>query len=196
MQLPRLPAPALGLMIAAAVILEIAGLSHAFRVHGRKDGTIALVLPPYAFYRAVESLGHTTLQDPSIMAESDDGRRELSAEVTLPEAEWQRIIAELEERKTHSRSFVMREAGTAYSATAEVVPGGAAVLTSKGPKKDDAEMKMTDEDRDQTPETLTITKTVDGKREPVTFPLAAFQNGEESQFLLAWSIAWAQLARE
>lgn len=192
----RIRAPLIGLLIAVAVVLEIAGLGHAFRVHGKKDGTIALIVPPVAWYRAIESLRHRGALDAATMAESDRGRRSLSAEITLPDAEWRAVLADIESRPDHRLTFTMNEAGTAYAATALVVPGSGATLTIRGPQKDDADMTMTDSDRDQTPEWLTITKTVDGMREPNTFPLTAFQNGEESQFLLAWSIAWAQIARK
>ncbi|NOS67685.1 MAG: hypothetical protein HOO67_04960 [Candidatus Peribacteraceae bacterium] len=179
--------------------LDAWGAVHAFRSHGNTDGIIAVAVPPYGLYRGVESAVHKKqLTDADIqrLSQSDEGRLELAQGMHLQPDVWETLLALIAEQKTHAISTVMEEAGMEYDITAAVEETGPVTLTIRGKEATELSIDMIDEDRDQEPESLRITKQVSGKPDIHLTALSDYDAGDSSQFLLAWALAWGTIADE
>jgi hypothetical protein len=130
------------------------------------------------------------------LAESDEGRRQLAEGYTLRPEVWDALTALIAEQKTHELKTTMEESGVTYNVTMHVEKTGPAILNIQSQIDKTLNIAMIDTDRDQKPETLKITKTVNGKPETHETPIAQFASGDASQFLLAWSLAWGSLAEQ
>lgn len=191
--------PYILVVIGLIVFADAWGVVHAFRAHGAKDGIIALAVPPYGLYRAVESVVHkNTLTDADIarMSQTADGRQELAEGMRLRTDVWETLLALIEEQKTHAVSTTLEEGGRAYDVTATVEETGPVTLTIQGKGSTDLSIDIIDEDRDQEPESLRTTKKVNGKPEVHLSALKSYSSSDSSQFLLAWVLAWGTIAEE
>jgi hypothetical protein len=188
------------LMLGALLLLaDIGGIVHSFRMHGVRDGIVAIVLPPLALYRSVESLGHRSMlteADVKTMVESDSGRREIAAGLVLKPEVWSGLLALVSVQESHMISSTMQELGTVFSVTVSTGKTGPVTLSIRGENEKDLLISMVDDNRDQTPEVLRIVRTVNGKPEEHVTPLEQFSSDESSQFLLAWRLAWGTIAEE
>jgi hypothetical protein len=186
--------------IALIVLADAAGVFHAYKSHGAKDGSIALIAPPYGLYRSVEWVMHKrqlTEEEIVQLSQSPDGRLELAANMMLKQKVWELLTALIAEQKTKSYSTIMEEGGVSYDITAVSSATGSIQLSIRGRDTTGLSVEMIDEDRDQEPETLLITREEAGKKPEVhTTPLARYGIEESSQFLLAWSLAWGTIAEE
>ncbi|MSR86972.1 hypothetical protein EXS70_02255 [Candidatus Peribacteria bacterium] len=180
------------------VVADISGIAHGFRVHGSRDGTIAIVLPPYGIYRAVESLAHPGEIDPVVLAESETGRRTLTAGLEIKPEVWTALLNLIAAQPNHSLTARMEEeGGVNYNITVTVPTTGPILLTVKPEQSiDKLVIEMSDSNRDQTPERIKVTKMVNGKEEVHDTPIEKFSTDDSSQFLLAWSLAWGTIAEE
>lgn len=185
--------------IVLLVLADAAGVVHAFRAHGTRDGVIALVLPPYGLYRAVESVIHRsplTEEDIARMEQTADGRRELFEAFHLRPEIWEVLLDLIGEQKNHAYTTTMDQMGITYDVTATAPPDGPVSITVTTPGNTDLIITMSDENRDQEPEMLKIIKKVDGKTETHDTPIADYSDDDGSQFLLAWSLAWGTIVEE
>ena len=188
--------PYIIVLMAIFMMADIGGIAHAFRLHGRRDGIIALVLPPYGLYRAVESLRHPRQLDTATMVQTSQGRRELSQGLRIKPDVWTVLLNLITIQSDHSLRTTMDEGGAIYDITVTVPPAGLMTLTIQPKNDKNLTISMTDENRDQTPEMLKIVKTVNGKPEIHDTPIEKFSAEDSSQFLLAWALAWGTIAEE
>lgn len=186
-------------VLLVLAVVDIGGIIHASREHGPRATAIAIILPPYGLYRAVESLGHArTLTDEDVakLMQSDAGRRSLAGEIQLKPEVWEALINLVTVQKNHEIRTTMVEGGVPYDVTANVPAEQPVTLTIQAQSTPELVITMIDEDRDQTPDTLRIVKQVDGKPEVHVTPLKKYSDDDASQFLLAWSLAWGTIAEE
>ncbi len=191
--------PYASILLAILLAADAGGVVHAFRRHGWRDGTIALVFPPYGVYRGTEALMHRadlTENEAVALSGSDSGRRGLSADLQLTKTAWTSLLALIESQPQHEMRSSMQESSTVYDIVATAEPGGPATLTIRNTADKNLTIALLDPKRTQTPETVVITKKVKGADEIHTTPLAKFSSDDASQFLLAWSLAWGTLAQE
>ncbi len=186
-------------LIVLLVAADIGGVVHAFRAHGRNDGIIALVLPPYGLYRAGESLTHhTSLTDADVeaLSKTPEGRGSLTAGLKLKPEVWTALIGMVEAQPSHQIKTTMEETGVPYDITADVEPNGPVTLTIQSRSNTDLEIGMIDMDRDQNPDTMKIVRQVNKKPEVHVTPLSKFSPDDATEFVLAWSLAWGTIADE
>ncbi len=196
MKLPTLRSPYLLVLLLLLVFADIGGVVHAFRRHGRGDGAIAIVLPPYGLYRAVEALQHPQNLSPEEMAKTDYGRRELAKGLHLKPEVWDGLLRLVNVQKNQTIRSTMEDSGITFDIAVTVPATGAISLTIQPQTDTKLTIGMTDENRDQTPEMLQITKVVDGKPEVHNTEIAKYASEDASQFLLAWTLAWGTIAEE
>ncbi len=185
-------------VIVLIALADIGGTVHAFRMHGKKDGVIALVLPPYGLYRAVEGILHRaplTDADMEQLSQTPEGRSALADQLRLKPAVWEALLGYIANDKKQVFTTSMQETGVPFDITANVPAIGPVELTIQG-QQTDLTIVMVDANRDQEPESLRIIKLVDGKQEIHETPLAKFSTDDSSQFLFAWSLAWGTIAEE
>ncbi len=183
-------------LVVLLVLADAGGVVHAFRMHSQKDGILALVLPPVGLYRSVESLMHRRPVSDAELVKTAEGRMELRRELRIKEEVWTALLNLIATKKDHMYATTMEEGGGVFDVTVTVPPAGPITLTVQPQTDKNLTISMTDENRDQTPEMLKITKTVDGKPEVHDTPIDKFTSEDSSQFLLAWSLAWGTVAEE
>lgn len=173
---------------------------HAWRAHGKLDAAIALILPPYGVYRGIEGMvGHRQMTDEDIatIAETEDGRRALSAQLLLKPEVWTAVLAGIEREPTHEHRTTMEESGQQIEVYATVSAQGPATVSIVSPGgQEGLLLTIVDADRDQSPEAVRIRKTVNGVQSEQETALTSFTTADASQFQLAWSLAWGQIAQE
>ncbi len=186
-------------LIALIALADVSGIIHSFRMHGTKDGVIALALPPYGLYRAAEGVMHQspfTDADVEKLAQTEEGRDALRQALHLKPEVWGALLGFIGNDKNHEFRTSMEETGVPFDITAGVPASGPVTLTVQPRQTPDLTIIMTDEDRNQEPETLTITNMVNGTSEVHDTPIAKYNSDDASQFLFAWSLAWGTIAEE
>ena len=197
--LPLLRRPYVLVLIILIILADIGGVVHAFRKHGNTDGTIALVLPPYGLYRAVESVMHQdalTDTDLELLSQTPEGRTSLIGRLRLKPEVWEALLGFISNDMNQEFRTSMHETGVPFDIIATVPAVGPVELTIQGRDTPDLTIIMVDANRDQEPESLRIIKRVDGKDEVHETPLVKFSTDDSSQFLFAWSLAWGTIAEE
>lgn len=175
------------------------GVSHAFRMHGKNDGVVALVLPPYGLYRAAEATTHRkplTDDDMERLSLTENGRDVLTRQLRLEPQVWDALLGLIGNDLKHEFRTTMKETGAPFEITANVPDAGPVELVIQGGDNPDLKIVMSDADRDQQPETLTITKMTQGKQEVRETPIAKYNSDDSSQFFFAWALAWGTIAEE
>lgn len=186
-------------VVVALVLLlgDAVGIVHSFRAHDAMDGAIALLVPPYGVYRAVESVAHPKGIDAGVLSQTDEGRRQLTQGLQIKEKVWVALLELVTAQQNSSISTVMHENnGAAYDITVTAPATGALSLLIQPQNDKNMSITMTDANRDQTPETIKITKQVNGSAEVHETPIDKFPSDDASQFLLAWSLAWGTVAEQ
>ncbi len=187
-------------LLILLLLSDIGGVLHAFRMHGARDGVIALVLPPYGLYRGVEALTHKTMlteADAVQLTETDDGRRSLSHTLTLTNTAWKALLKFIESQPGHMLKSTMKEGGTTYNVTLDVQPkNGPVTITIETQTNAALTIAMIDTTRSQQPDIIRTTKHIKNLDDVHTTPLAKFSSEDGSQFLLAWSLALGTIVQE
>ncbi len=196
MKFPSLRNPHVLIPLLLLVLADVGGIVHALRAHGRKDGAIAIVLPPYALYRSIESVRHPEVLDPAAMAKTDAGRRKLRKELQIKPDIWDALIRLVNVQKQNTMHSTMQDSGALFDIAVTVPQTGPISLTIQPRSDPNLTIVMTDADADQTPEILQITKVVNGKPDIYNTEITKYASEDASQFLLAWSLAWGTIAEE
>ncbi|MBI2636297.1 hypothetical protein HYW84_03150 [Candidatus Peregrinibacteria bacterium] len=188
------------LALAVLIVLSDAvGVVHSYRMHGKKDMMIAVALPPYGVYRAAEAVTHRkplTDDDIERLSHTRDGRDMLTRQLRLSPAVWNALLGLIGNDLKHEFRTTMKEADVPFTITANVPDSGPVGLMVQGGGDPDFKIVMSDADRDQRPEKLTITKMMEGKPEVRETTIEEYNPDDASQFLFAWALAWGTIAEE
>lgn len=183
-------------LIILLVLADAGGVVHAFRMHSRKDGILALILPPVGLYRSVESLMHRRPVSDAELVKTAEGRMALRRGFQIKADVWTALLNLIAAQKVHQFRTTMEEDGSVFDITVTVPATGPITLTVQPQNDKSLTISMTDDDRNQTPEMLKITKIVNGKTEVHNTAIDKFSSEDSSQFLLAWSLAWGAVAED
>lgn len=186
-------------LTALIVLSDAAGVVHSYRMHGKKDMMIAIAFPPYGVYRAVEAAVHRkplTDDDVERLSHTRDGRDMLTGKLRLSPAVWNALLGLIGNDLKHEFRTTMNEADVPFTITANVPDSGPVGLMVQGGGDPNFKIVMSDADRDQRPEKLTITKMMEGKPETRETTIEEYNPDDASQFFFAWALAWGTIAEE